>query len=174
MRTRCSLARWPLLAALAGSPLLAALVASGCAESAQPAAPPATLRSARATRACPFGVDGAEVLVEDTNDGATMTFTTTPDKLDDLRERVADAAAMHGPGEQVGKGHEPSMPGARHGDGDNHGLKAMQFPPMRAVADKVDGGMKLTLSAQDPADAQAIQGKARERAKAMAASCGRR
>lgn len=146
-----------------------------CAEtSSHPAADPASVKSAEATRSCPFGVKGAQVLVSDTNDGVTMTFSTTPDKLDDLRERVADAAAMHGPGEQVGKGHDPSMPGARHGDGGNHGLKAMQFPPMRAVADKVDGGVRLTLSAQVPTDAPAIQAKARERAKAMAESCDKR
>jgi hypothetical protein len=155
------------------SALALALALAGCAETSnpQPATDPTSVKSAQATQSCPFGVRGAEVLVTDTADGAVMTFTVTPDKLDDLRERVADAAAMHGPGEQVGKGHDPGTPGARHGDGGNHGLKAMQFPPMRAVAEKMENGTKLTLTAQVPADAPALQAKARERAKAMAESC---
>jgi hypothetical protein len=154
---------------------MAALSLLACAESSstQRPADPTSVKSAQATKSCPFGVNGAEVVVNDTNEGAVMTFTTTPEKVNDLRERVADAAAMHGPGEQVGKGHDPSMPGAKHGDGGHHGLKAMQFPPMRATMDKMDGGAKLTLVAQVPTDVPALQAKARERAKAMAESCDR-
>ncbi len=153
---------------------MAALSLVACAESTttQKPADATTIQSAQATKSCPFGVSGADVVVNDTPDGVVMTFTTTPDKLSDLRERVADAAAMHGPGEQVGKGHEDSSTtGAKHGEGGNHGLKAMQFPPMRATMDKVDNGAKLTLSAQVPADVPALRAKARERAKAMAESC---
>jgi hypothetical protein len=155
---------------------LTALALAACAESTQtPQAPatPATLSSAAPTPSCPFGVRGAEVLVRDTASGVVMTFTTTSDKVEELRERVADAAAMHGPGEQVGKGHDPAMPGARHGDGGNHGLRAMQFPPMRATAEKADRGAALTLVAEAPADVPALQAKARDRAKAMAESCDR-
>jgi hypothetical protein len=156
-------------------PLMAALVLAACAETSTPtpASAPTKLQSAQATVACPFGVTGAEVLVSDTADGVVMTFKARADKLDDLRERVADAAAMHGPGEQLGKGHDASMPGAKHGDGGNHGLKAMQFPPMRAVMDRTEGGATLTLTAQVPADVPALQAKARERAKAMAEACDR-
>lgn len=127
---------------------------------------PASLTKAEATRSCPFGVAGAEVLVTDTDAGVTMTFKTTPDKLADLRERVADAAAVHGPGEELGKGHD-----GKHGDGGKHGLRAYQLPPMKATFEKIDGGARLTLDANAKDDAVKLRAKARERAKEMTTSC---
>jgi hypothetical protein len=114
---------------------------------------------------CALGVDGAEVAVEDTPRGVALTFTAAPDKLDELRARVQHAANMYGP-RKAGVGHD-----GQHGSGGHHGLMPMQMPPAYALAEDVDGGMKLRLFPVDEGDLAAIRGRARERAIAMWNGC---
>lgn len=131
-----------------------------------PRAPGASILQAQTSSACPLGVPGAHVAVEDTESGVALTFTATMDRLGDLRERAADAAAMHGPGERVGKGHD-----GRHGTGGAHGLKAMQLPPAYAVEEDIDGGARVYLKPADGKDLALLRAKARERAEAMMSVC---
>lgn len=152
----------PFFAAVLGT---LALACTSSGSTAQPAKEPVATTQAQALKGCPFGVSDTEIAIADTPDGVSMTFLS-PTNVADLRERVGDAAAMHGPGERVGKGH-----GGKHGEGGRHGLKAMQLPAMRAVAEDVEGGAKLVLVPADPADLGELRAKVRARAKDMAGSC---
>jgi len=116
-------------------------------------------------RSCPLGVAGAQVSVEDTQDGIAMTFLSQENAFV-LRERVRDAAAMHGPGGRRGYGHR-----GEHGDGGEHGLQPVQLPPARAAVTEIDGGARLSLVPSDAADVERLRAKVRERAKAMQTSC---
>jgi hypothetical protein len=136
----------------------------------QPAKDP-SITKADAPRGCPFGVEGAQILVTDTADGVQMDFTVSPSspRLADLRERVADASAMHGSGEEVGKGHN-----GKHQEGGHHGLKPMQLPAARGMFEKIEAGGRLVIKPVDPADLTLLRTKVRERARAMAmAECGK-
>lgn len=53
---------------------------------------------------CPAAVPGTSVAEADTNDGAAITFTTSSDRVDDLRSRVegmADMINRHGAGGEM-------------------------------------------------------------------------
>jgi hypothetical protein len=159
---------------LLGSSVLAAFalgILSGsvaCTTAEPPPRTPeaATILRARTNTTCPLGVRDAHVAVDDTIDGIALTFTATTDRLGELRERAADAAAMHGPGQGLGKGHD-----GRHGTGGEHGLKAMQLPPADAGEQDIDGGARIYLRPADPKDLATLRMKVRERAEAMMASC---
>lgn len=130
--------------------------------------PPPTLSAAEARRGCALGVAGATVSVEDTEGGIVLHFTSK-ERLQELRERGHDAAAQHGQGQRVGKGEE----GGRHGSGGDHGLKMLQAPAARSVADDVQDGVRVRFVAVDPADTEVLRAKLRARADAMnsASSC---
>ncbi len=151
-------------------PALVVVVASlaACATEGQPPVKTAgaSITQAETSSACPLGVPGAHVVVDDTDVGVMMTFTATADRLGDLRERARDAAAMHGPGQHLGKGHD-----GRHSMGGDHGLKAMQLPPAFAGEEDIDGGARIRLTPADAADRDVLRAKVRERATAMMAEC---
>jgi hypothetical protein len=128
------------------------------------AAPPKTA-TAEPSR-CALGVPGAAVTVTDVEGGVALDLTAPPEALPDLRERASDAAAMHGPGERMGKGHE-----GKHGSGGNHGLKAMQLPPAHGIERDIPGGARIELHPADDKDLAALRAKVRERAGEMMASC---
>jgi hypothetical protein len=137
-----------------------------CTTAEPPSKTPATLTQAQTPTACPLGVKGAHVAVEDTEAGVAMTFTAPLDRLGELRERTFYAAAMHGPGAGVGKGHD-----GKHGTGGEHGLKAMQLPPSYAVAEEMAGGARIWIRPADPADLPVLREKIRDRGEAMMAPC---
>lgn len=124
-----------------------------------------TLTNATAPRPCPLGVDGAEVVVEDTPQGVALTFTSSADKTDELRMRARHAANMYGP-RKAGEGHD-----GRHASGGHHGLMPMQMPPAYALARDVDNGVEIRLFPVDEKDLAALRARARERAVAMSTSC---
>ncbi len=143
---------------------IAALVlAAGCSTASTPKSD-TTVTRAEAPRGCPLGVDGAQVTVEDTVDGVAMTFTSK-DKVDELRTRARDSAAMYGP-RKAGQGHD-----GKHAQGGHHGLQPMQMPPAWASTEDVEGGARIRLSPVDAGDLGALRAKARERAMAMSQSC---
>jgi hypothetical protein len=124
-----------------------------------------SLTNATASRPCPLGVDGAEVVVEDTPQGVALTFTSSPERADELRTRGRHAANMYGP-RKAGEGH-----GGNHASGGHHGLMPMQMPPAYALTEDVDNGIKLRLFPVDDRDLAALRARARERAVAMSTSC---
>lgn len=146
--------------------LLVALVLAACTEAQPPPQTAASIKSAPAPSACPLGVAGARVIYEDTETGGRLTFTAPPDQLEDLQSRARDAAALHGPGQRRGQGHD-----GRHGMGGDHGLRAMQMPPARAEAQDLDGGARIDLSPYDTSDLPALRSKLRQRALELMASC---
>ena len=143
---------------------LALLAAAAACTSGQSPSP--SLTQADAPRGCPLGVSGANVTVENTPDGIALSFRS-PDRVAEMRERANDAAAQHGPGQSLGRGHE-----GKHAEGGEHGLQLMQMPGSRSVATDIEGGARVRFVPIDPADTESLRSKLRERASVMnAASC---
>ena len=144
--------------------VLVALVAAGCTTAQSQQGP--RLTGGETRPGCALGVGGATVTAEDIPDGIALSFTST-DKPAEMRERANDAAAQHGPGSRVGRGHD-----GRHGEGADHGLKAMQLPVARSVAEDIDNGARIRFVAVDPADTESLRARLRERTASMnAQSC---
>lgn len=123
------------------------------------------LTSATTPMPCSLGVEGAEVVVEDTPQGVALTFTGVPEKADELRTRGRHAANMYGP-RKAGAGHD-----GRHASGGHHGLMPMQMPPAFAVTEDVDNGIQLRLTPVDETDLALLRARARDRAVAMSKGC---
>ena len=117
------------------------------------------------TGPCPLGVEGARVETIDTPSGVSLRFAS-PDRVEELRARARDAARMYGVGAFRGAGHD-----GHHGEGGQHGLQPLQRPLSSAVALDVDGGARIDLVPDDPADIHRLRIKARERAEAMMSTC---
>lgn len=137
---------------------LVGILAAACT-TAQTSNP--SLTQGDAPRGCPLGVAGATVVAEDTPDGIALSFRSK-NRPQEMRERANDAAAQHGPGQRLGRGHE-----GKHGDGADHGLQLMQAPPARSVAEDIEDGARVRFVAADLRDTDALRTKLRERASAM-------
>lgn len=145
----------------------ALLALAACTEGPPPqSAAAAAMKTPPPPSACPFGVQGASIAYEEIPAGARLTLTAPPDKLEDLRQRTRDAAAMWGPGQRLGAGHD-----GKHGDGGHHGLKAMQMPPADGRARDVEQGARIDLTPQDPNDLAVLRTKVQARARELMASC---
>jgi hypothetical protein len=141
--------------------LLFALAA--CSTATEPVAgKPTMLTQGQFVGGCPLGVAGALATVSETDDGVAITFLTTPDQLDELRERARHAAALHGPNAKLGLGHDGA-----HGQGGHHGLQAFQLPPCHAVASDVEAGARITLVPADAADRAVLIAKATDGVRRM-------
>lgn len=138
-------------------------VACSTGQTASPA-----LTQGEAPRGCALGVSGASVVAEDTPDGIALSFRSQT-RREEMRERANDAAAQHGPGQRLGRGHE-----GKHGDGGDHGLQMMQMPPARSVSEDIEGGARIRFAAVDSKDTESLRSKLRERADAMnAGTCSK-
>ena len=155
--SRCH--RRPTLRASTVVVLAAAWLAVGCARQLTP-----TLTQAEVVRGCALGVPGSNVVAVDTPGGIALTFTS-PDKPLEMRERANDAAAQHGPGAHMGRGHE-----GRHGEGADHGLKMIQGPNARTAAEDVEGGARIRFVAVDPGETDALRAKLHRQADSMNAT----
>ncbi|MBS2018862.1 MAG: hypothetical protein JST00_38700 [Deltaproteobacteria bacterium] len=149
------------------SPVRMALVLGlvACAACTTGNAPPPSLTHGDVPVTCPLGVRDTTVTVVDVPNGVVLTFQAPPERLGELRERAVDAAGYHGPGERVGKGHD-----GVHGNGGDHGLQISQLPPLRALAENVEGGARITLVPTVAEDLEKLRTKVRARAAAMNAS----
>jgi hypothetical protein len=141
---------------------------AACTTATEPTAgKPTTVTQGQLASGCPLGVAGTLATVSETEDGVALTFLTTPDKLDELRERARHAAALHGPGAKMGVGHDGS-----HAQGGHHGLQGLQLPPSRGLASDVEAGARITLTPIDAADRSALLTKATDGVRRMnAAAC---
>ncbi len=148
----------PRTAPKALAPTLITLLAVACT-TGQTASP--ALTQGEAPRGCALGVAGATVVTEDTPDGIALSFRSQG-RREEMRERANDAAAQHGPGQRLGRGHE-----GQHAEGGDHGLQMMQMPPARSVSEDIEGGARVRFAAVDPRDTQALRSKLRERADVM-------
>ena len=115
---------------------------------------------------CALGVDGTVVVYAETAAGARLSFLAPPPAQADLRERARDAAAWHGPGSHLGKGHE-----GRHGMGGQHGLQIAQLPPASLVESDIEGGAVIDFTAGDARDTAALRAKVSARAAEMNDVC---
>lgn len=144
------------------------LLSAGCAEKPPPApGPPATLDTKNVRSTCPLGVDNAHVTFDETANGATLVFSTTPDRLEELRRRTREAAERHGTGKQSGEGHD-----GKHGlGGGRHGLQAYYLPPSKVTMVMVDDGARLTFTPDRLEDVDALRKVLRYRVERMMAHC---
>lgn len=101
--------------------------------------------------ACPMMLPGAEVEVEDTEDGVAMTFTTErTSEVEALRSHVREMAALR---EQ----HAATRPG--------RGRRAL--PPSTSRVVDVPNGARLELAARDADDVDALRQRASMHAERM-------
>jgi hypothetical protein len=137
--------------------------------------------------ACPIAVPGTQLAAADTPDGVSVTFTTSPDRAEDLRARVHAMADMHnrhhlagGPeGTHAGHGgmeHGGMMGGGMMGGGmmgggstagAGAGQASMMPPPSRATVVDVEGGARLVVTPNDPADMDQLRSTVRTHAEHM-------
>ena len=163
--------------ALASSVVVA--VGVGCGTTSQPQLPsvatasPNSAEIARPTPTplaspCALGVPRARATVMDTASGVDVTVTA-PARIDDVRRRVAEAAKLHGPGAHMGPGH---LGQHGHGEGDDHGLKLYDLPPLQTPAvDDVENGATIHLAPEDPADLVTLRSRVRDRVRSLDAAC---
>jgi hypothetical protein len=84
---------------------------------------------------CPTKLEGTSVAVADTATGVTVTFTTKPENVAELRKRVEQMAAMHAPAT----------------GSDSHAMMQGQMMPGTVKYEAVDNGARLTLTPKDAA-----------------------
>lgn len=128
---------------------------------------------------CPMAVPGVQLSAADTQDGEAVTFTTSADRMADLRARVHAMADMHNRHHQAGEGgmhhgnHGDAMGGGSTGSGgDSHAM--MMPPPSRAAVEDVAGGARLVVTPNDPADLEPLRAAVRTHAEHMrqTGTCG--
>lgn len=117
---------------------------------------------------CPMAVPGTQVTAMDTQGGEAVTFTTSPDRADELRARVRGMADMHNQHHAGGAGGMQGgmMGGGMMGPGGPEGM-AMMPPPSRAAVRDVEGGAQLVVTPNDPADLYRLRSTVRMHAEHM-------
>jgi hypothetical protein len=98
---------------------------------------------------CPLGVRGSKVVFEETPEGGALTFTAPPERVEELRERARRAFVADG-----GRPRETS-----------------RWPRAHAVDAPVDGGSRVSFTAVDPSERDALRAKLKARAEDMTTGC---
>jgi hypothetical protein len=106
---------------------------------------------------CPLGIPDTRVQISDTKEGVALTFTTC-NRIDELRYRIRDAAAMHGPRAHLGLAHD-----GRHDLGQGHGLRLWSMPVGHASVQDVDLSARLSLDANSPLQVDELRSRLRDR-----------
>ncbi len=123
-----------------------------------------------------MSVPGTQVAAADTPDGEAVSFTTTPDRVEELRARVHAMADVHnrrhaGAMEEHGGMHGGMMGGGMTGGMGSSGEAADQTstmpPPSRAAVEDVQSGARLVVTPNDPADLERLRSVVRMRAQHM-------
>lgn len=149
---------WSLRLLRVGGALHVVVVTVGC-QSPRAGEVSVTEAHSQLVRESPLGVPDTCVYVVDVAGGANVTFTTTPAYVAQLRSRVSEQAAMHGPGRYEGKGH-----GAIHGTSHSHGMRLWAMPV--GVLNQVDvaRGVRLEVIANDQGNVAPLRAQLREQA----------
>jgi hypothetical protein len=110
-------------------------------------------------------VPGTEVAVADVPAGAALTFTTAEPNVEELRTRVHAMARMHDAHHAAGMEMGEMRGGTGSAGPPEH---AVVMPPSsRALAEEIEGGARLVLTAEDPADLERLRAAARMHAAQM-------
>jgi hypothetical protein len=110
---------------------------------------------------------GSELSLADVPGGIDVTMTAAPDRVDELRRRVREAAALHGDGAHQGLGHDGEHLGAHR-----HGLRLTALPPIDTAVEDVKDGARLHLVAKSDARVDQLRTELRDRvALVLAARC---
>ncbi len=97
--------------------------------------------------ACPLGVAGTRIRVDDTTNGVDLSFSTSnANAVADLRQRIRQQTERHGPERREGLGH-----GGRHGYAHGHGLRLWAMPPASTTIEETPAGARLVLTSDEPA-----------------------
>jgi hypothetical protein len=86
---------------------------------------------------CPMSLEGTSVAVADTRSGVTVSITTKPENVVELRRRVEQMAAMH------------------HSDHPSQAMIQGQMMPGTVKYESIENGARLTLT---PKDASKLNG----------------
>lgn len=172
----------------AGSVLVAAIAAAGaaCAGPRASQAPPAPPAQADAShdanpmgamgmeRHCPMAVPGTQVVADDTPDGEAITFTTSSDRVAELRSRVHAMAELHNRRMQAGGMGSTGSGSASAEQGPMQLPRPEMPPPSRATVEDVDGGARVVVTPNDPSDAGQLRTVLRVHAEHMrdTGTCG--
>ena len=97
------------------------------------------------TKACPLGGPATRIHVADTSDGVSLSFTTTPSGVVELRRRVHDQARASGPNRHQGAGHA-----GRHAGVHDHGLQLWSMGELRASVEDAPARARLAIAPLDP------------------------
>jgi hypothetical protein len=106
---------------------------------------PISAPKAPVVMACPLGVPHTLIELVETERGADVRFTTSDQRLTDLRTRVRHQAEVRGPGQHIGIGHL-----GQHGLDHDHGMRLWQLPPHEATAEDAPEGSVLHVAALAP------------------------
>ncbi len=124
---------------------------------------------------CPMDVPGTQVSAADTPEGESVTFTTSsPDAVPDLRARIhamadryerrhARADAQEEAQGGTGDGDESAAGSAGSGSPDAEGTPAHESAPSRAVVEDIEGGARIDITPNDPADLDQLRTTIRDR-----------
>ena len=109
---------------------------------------------------CPMQVTGTQVSSAEAMNGQTITFTTSPDQVGELRRRVHAMASTHN--EKHASLYGPMGAGMKDGGAMSGGVmgrdKAMdKIPPSQATVSEVEQGASVTVTATDPNDLQKLR-----------------
>ncbi len=139
---------------------LSALLLLACAPAQRPDTGVALTEAySPSVKACALGVAETHIVgIEETAEGADIIFTTSSTHLQELRSRVADQAALHGPDAHAGAGH-----GGLHRVSQAHGLRLWDMPVLRAEEIDIVGGALLRVVASDSAHVDELRARVRER-----------
>jgi hypothetical protein len=142
---------------------LVALTACRGSGSDQPASATSTTQAqSPIVRACPLGVPETRVSFTERSDRVIVSFSTTKDRVDELRTRIAHQAGQNGPDRHEGMGHD-----GKHGGSHGHGLRLWEMPPSRSIIEDTPDGARLHVKPLANEDLPALTAKMRERVRAL-------
>jgi len=171
-----------------------AVAAAGCASTKSPRSEPATSVAATTNQQrahadggeggmmadmCPMQVPGTTVTATDIEGGVGLAFTTKSGSVEEVRQRVQQMAETHNNKHSGGMMAEHGAPASasdddhQHGAGHgSHGQDGMMMgdkmmPPATALVEDIEGGARLNLRPNDPAQLAALQEHVRMKAQQM-------
>ena len=103
---------------------------------------------------CPLGVPGTRIRVLDTPAGVDLLMTTSnAAAAGELRRRIKEQTARHGPDHREGLGHD-----GRHGSKHGHGLRLWAMPKTATIEVVEESlGARVILVPEDPTQLQELR-----------------